>query len=456
MQLIFLGGIVCLAIAPHLRWWPPESSNVISWYSSEFNQAVRTQWLYYLALVLLPIDFACTAGYFVSFWPGKHAVRRMCWFVLVPGLAGLIAIAGRFVYLLLPRSSIFDSTASRFSRSVAWSLAALWNLGPGFHICLLGIGLILLFTIRLSLGLTSLPLALTSHGTSSIEDGDEWRRTRMLVLYIVTPLFILPSVVIALPMIVFPAADPSSLSSAEILYIHLLQDVISSFATIGIAMWISGPAGRQEIKRWLSWSNPVYLALSLAIPFGLGASFSVGRYLYDHIYWSAHNYGHFAPPAFTDYFSALHFNLLWLIFAAFAEEVVFRAFIQPRLIQRYGMWRGLFLVVIVWSAYHFYSDFNSRMRELDVLSEMGMRLLVCTSLGFVLGWLTLRARSIWPAVIAHASYNIILYSGFAFQFQGEEIVRIALWAILAFVLFRYWPVQIEAPPENSPPMLVEA
>jgi membrane protease YdiL (CAAX protease family) len=321
---------------------------------------------------------------------------------------------------------------------------------------LFGIGLILLFTIRLSLGFTSLPLVLTSYGTSSIDGGDAWRRTKLLVLYVVTPLFILPSFIIAIPMIVFPVADPRSLSSAEILRIHLLQDVITSFATIGIAMWISGAAGRKEIKRWLDWFNPVYVALSLVIPFGLGASFSVGRYVYDYVYWGAHNYGHFSPPVFTEYFGGLQFSLLWLVFAAFAEEFIFRALIQPRMIQRYGMWRGLFLAIIVWSAYHFYSDFNWRMTELNVLAELGMRLFVCTSLGFVLGWLTLRSGSIWPAVIAHASYNIILYSGFAFQFQGEEIVRISLWAILAFVLFRYWPVQIEAPPEDSPPMLVEA
>jgi uncharacterized protein len=210
------------------------------------------------------------------------------------------------------------------------------------------------------------------------------------------------------------------------------------------------------MKRWLRWFNPVYLALSLAIPFGLGASFSIGRYLYDYIYWGAHNYGHFAPPAFSDYFTAPHLTFIWLIFAAFAEEVVFRALIQPRLIQRYGLWRGLFLVVIIWSAYHFFSDFHAQMTELDVLSELGVRLFVCLSLGFVLGWLTLRSGSIWPAVIAHASYNIILYSGFAFQFQGEELVRISLWAILALVLFRYWPVQIEEPLEDSPTMLVEA
>jgi hypothetical protein len=246
MQLIFLAGVVCLAIAPHLRWWPPESSDIISWHSSEFNGALRSQWWYFLAVMLWPIQFACAAGYFVCFWPGRRAARRISWVVLFPAAAALIAISGRFVFPYMPRSSVFVNTASRFSRSVDWTRVALWNLGPGFHICLLGIGLILLFTIRLSLGLTSLPLALSGRDTTSIEGGDERRRTKMLVLYVVTPLFVVPSFVIAIFMIVFPVADPRSLSSAEILRAHLLQDVIASIATIGIAAWISGGAARNE------------------------------------------------------------------------------------------------------------------------------------------------------------------------------------------------------------------
>ena len=51
-QLIFLGGIVCLAIAPHLRWWPSESSDIIAWYSRELGGATRAQWWYFLAVVI--------------------------------------------------------------------------------------------------------------------------------------------------------------------------------------------------------------------------------------------------------------------------------------------------------------------------------------------------------------------------------------------------------------------
>jgi membrane protease YdiL (CAAX protease family) len=455
-QFIFLGGIVCLAIAPHLRWWPaPESSDIASWYRPELAQQSRAQWWNFLAVVIWLIHFASAAGFFICFWPGQRPLRRAYLCVLFPALLGITTISGRFIYLYLPRLSLFIRGVSRFSKNAEWSRVELWNLGPGFHACLLGIALILIFTTRLSLRLTSLPITLAPPAPPSDEDDASWKRTKILIFVVVTPLAFLPLFLIGISMLGFQTAG-HSLDSSTLLYISFLQDVIFSFALIAIAIWISGAAGWQAIRRSLHWFNPIYLALSLAVPFGLGASFSVGRYLYDYIYWGAHNYGHFAPPAFTDYFSALHFNLLWLIFAALAEEIIYRALIQPKLIQRYGVWRGLFLVGIIWSAFHFYSDFHARMADLDVLLALGMRVFICLSLGFVLGWLTLRSGSIWPAVIAHASYNIILYSGFAFQFQGEEIVRIALWAILAFVLFRYWPVQIETPLEDLPPMSIEA
>lgn len=455
-QLIFLGGIVCLAIAPHLRWWPSESSDIIAWYSRELGGATRAQWWYFLAVVIWLFHFASGAGYFICFWPGQRPARRIAWFVLLPALAGLSAISGRFIYLYMPRSSVFVTTASRFSRSIDWTCVELWNLGPGFHICLLGIVLVLIFAIRLALGLTSLPLALRPRDESTVEDDGAWRGTQKLILFVVTPLVLLPFLLITVATDFFPFANSNSLSPGKLLYVHFVQDLFLPFATIGIVMWISGAAGRHAIRRSLRWFDPVYLALSLLIPFGLSALFSVGPYLYDYIYWGAHNYGHFAPPEFWTYFTAPHFSYAWIVFAASMEEVIFRGVIQPELIQRYGMWRGLFLVGIVWSALHFYSDFHARMTDLDILPALGMRVVICLSLGFVLGWLTLRSGSIWPAVIAHASYNIILYSGFAFQFQGEEIIRTSLWAILAFVLFRYWPIQIEVPLEDAPPTPIEA
>src|SRR5262249_10043007 len=129
---------------------------------------------------------------------------------------------------------------------------------------------------------------------------------------------------------------------------------------------------------------------------------------------------------------------------------IFRGLLQKRFIQRYGMYRGIFFVGMVWAAFHFFSDFSfTRATDLMVLEHFAMRMFMCLTLSFVLGWLSLRSRSVIPAVIAHALYNVLGFSGFGPPFLGKEIVRVGLWAVLAYALFRYWPVSAEDSPEPA-------
>ena len=76
---------------------------------------------------------------------------------------------------------------------------------------------------------------------------------------------------------------------------------------------------------------------------------------------------------------------------------------------------------------------------------------MCLALSFAFGWLTLKSGSILPAMLAHAATNFFAGSAVAFeQLPGESpwAINIILWAILAFVLFLYWPIRSE--PESLP------
>lgn len=84
-----------------------------------------------------------------------------------------------------------------------------------------------------------------------------------------------------------------------------------------------------------------------------------------------------------------------------------------------------------------------------VLQHLGTRVFMCVTLSFVLGWLTLRSKSVIPAAVAHTLYNVVVFSNFGPPFAGKDIVRIGLWAVLAFALFRYWPVMAEDSPQQG-------
>ena len=103
--------------------------------------------------------------------------------------------------------------------------------------------------------------------------------------------------------------------------------------------------------------------------------------------------------------------------------------------------RGIFFVGVVWGAFHFASDFHWRMTAAGVALQVAQRLAETIAQAYVLGWLTIRSRSILPAVIAHALFNISLSAnGFLKEPIYIPVWVIALeWAVVGYLLFRYFP-----------------
>jgi len=211
-----------------------------------------------------------------------------------------------------------------------------------------------------------------------------------------------------------------------------------------------GRGDRQTVRDSIRLPDRTSALLSLAFPVGTAVLISTGHFVVDRQLWVAHGFGNVPEPEFGSYFDIPDPYFLLLFFAAFFEETIFRGLLQKRFIQRYGMYRGIFFVGIVWAAFHFFSDFSfSRVTDLIVLEHFGIRMFMCVTLSFVLGWLTLRSRSVIPAVVAHALYNVLVFSGFGPPFPGKDVVRVGFWAILGYALFHYWPVRAENSPEPA-------
>jgi hypothetical protein len=79
---------------------------------------------------------------------------------------------------------------------------------------------------------------------------------------------------------------------------------------------------------------------------------------------------------------------------------------------------------------------------------MAERLANCVAWGFVLSWLTLKARSVVPAGLSHGLLNAL----YTVHWQGQtpSWVLYALWATLALILFRFWPPNVGTNPEARP------
>jgi len=451
-QLFFLAGVVCLTVAHGLRWLPaglPPAERS----SGEFGL-----WLQYSAVFFVYfIIFSGIAGYFVCFWPGRHPVQRVISLVCVPALLGLGLMFARVLYLSAASSSVLERASSVFGHRLRWAEATLWKLPEGFQFTLLGLFLIAIFISRMVFGIARLPVTLP-HTRISEESSAAWRRLQIVIFVLVGPLFLvsvlLSVVTIGIPLIIY-GRPPAYIQS---IWISRLAPVLEAAAACGALLWLMEKGNRRTVWESIRRPDGISALLSLALPVGTAVLISTGHFVVDRQLWVAHGFGKIPEPEIGSYFDIpdLHFLLLFL--PAFLEEIIFRGLLQKRFIKRYGMYRGIFFVGMVWAAFHFFSDFSfTRATNLMVLEHLGARVFMCVTLSFVLGWLTLRSGSVIPAAVAHTLYNVVVFSNFGPPFPGKDIVRVSLWAVLAYALFHYWRVRAEdSKPASELPSLENA
>lgn len=402
-QLFFLGGIVCLIAAHGLRWEP-----------AGLPPAGRPAgdlglWLQYGAVFFIYLIIVSgMAGYFVCFWPGRHPVRRVIWLVCVPALLGLGLMFARVLYLGAAPSSVLEGASSVFDQRLRWAEATLWKLPGGFQFTFLGLVLIAIFTSRMIFGIARLPVTLQNSGIPE-ESSTAWRRFQIVIFVLIGPLFLVSILLsfasIGIPLMLY-ARPPVYMQS---IWFSRLAPVVESAAAWSVVLWLMGQENRRTAWESIRRPNGISVLLSLAFPVGTAVLISAGHFVVDRQLWVAHGFGKIPEPQIGSYFDVPDLHFLLLFFGAFLEEIIFRGLLQKRFIQRYGIYRGIFFVGMVWAASHFFSDFSfTRATDLLVLEHLGTRVFMCVTLSFVLGWLTLRSKSVIPAAVAHALYNVMV------------------------------------------------
>lgn len=94
--------------------------------------------------------------------------------------------------------------------------------------------------------------------------------------------------------------------------------------------------------------------------------------------------------------------------AAVGEEFGWRAFLQGQLIGQLGVSRGVVLLGLIWAGFHLpalLSGYNYP--DTPLLGAFVITPIELIAVSFFLAWLTITARSFWPAAIAHGAGNSI-------------------------------------------------
>jgi len=289
-------------------------------------------------------------------------------------------------------------------------------------------------------GRSSLPLALPNDSILHHEDPGTWRRTQALIWVLVGPLFLTTAFILV----------PVAFSSQFLHYFQSpwfteLGSGTQMLIVVGIALCVIGRSAAPMLRNALRLPGEKNALLAAAFAIGIPLLISAGEYLWEWAQMTRHDVGTFTWEPGT-YFHFPEAWLLLLFFPALFEEIIFRGLLQPRFVQRYGLHRGIFLVGIVWAAFHFPSDLSfSHLGFWGAIQSVCFRLFTCIALTFVLGWLTLETGSVLAAALAHTFYNALNFSELGPPFPGKNLLCVALWAASAWILFRYWPARPELP-----------
>ncbi|OPY04390.1 MAG: CAAX amino terminal protease self- immunity [Syntrophaceae bacterium PtaB.Bin038] len=141
--------------------------------------------------------------------------------------------------------------------------------------------------------------------------------------------------------------------------------------------------------------RPSHVLIGLASALILYAVFWVGNLVSTQVF-------QFAKPEIAGIYSIraqaspLVIGLLLLFWVGPAEEIFWRGFVQERLYERYGGMGGYLVASLVYAAIHVFG-FNFM---------LFMASLIC---GLFWGAMYLRYRSVWPGLISHAVWDVLIF-----------------------------------------------
>jgi membrane protease YdiL (CAAX protease family) len=435
-QLVFLAGLICVGVGSRLRWILAVSPQE----AETFQRLMQTSpgnFTIYFPFVFFLATLGTSVGFALYLWKSKRPMRLILLGVCLPVVLGIIAILGWHLYLENASLSILIKPAWR-SNLFGLQPSKIWNYGPGIHFCLVGVLFVFAFATRVSLGISMLPVSLPQPK----EEGTDFLNSPAKILLWLT---LGSQLLLAGPLMALFWAGMRSIKGMETFEGPLFVGglCLESLIFLWIVLWLVGKQTRENILRRLSPPAIEWLGLGIAIPVALSSLIPVATLVRDRIHWAAFDYGKFHPPYLSSYFPT---SLDWLVLPYFTgallEEVVFRGVLQDYFARRYGVHRGILLVALAWGASHFYGDarVGTTRGDLTEIWMLAWRMVICLSLGYVLSWLTIRSGSLCPGTIAHGIYNVLSSNGAPTQFENEKYIVIALWAVLAGVLFRYWPI----------------
>jgi membrane protease YdiL (CAAX protease family) len=123
-------------------------------------------------------------------------------------------------------------------------------------------------------------------------------------------------------------------------------------------------------------------------------------------------------------------NLLLNTLFVFGEEFAWRGYLQSRVIDRIGVWKGLLVMSVIWAYWHIPLDLMGYgYPGYDpALAAFVLRPLALLGTGMIVGLIYYKTQSVWYACLAHGANNMMGGRiGEFFEFTAAQSKHLLLW-----------------------------
>jgi membrane protease YdiL (CAAX protease family) len=165
--------------------------------------------------------------------------------------------------------------------------------------------------------------------------------------------------------------------------------------------------------KYVAWGY--FLPLLYAIPvyavawFAIKGSFALGAF--EHT--MADTYGLSRSPHLATFLLGIPVlatvGVVGSVANALGEEIGWRGFLLPRLVNRFGFTLGCTISGVIWAIWHYpillWADYNVGTSPRYALACFTLMVIAHA---FIMGWLRLKSGSLWPCAMLHASHNLFV------------------------------------------------
>ncbi|MFD0698252.1 CPBP family intramembrane glutamic endopeptidase [Paenibacillus sp. GCM10027628] len=130
---------------------------------------------------------------------------------------------------------------------------------------------------------------------------------------------------------------------------------------------------------------------------------------------------------------------------AFGEEIGWRGFLQPKLMEDMGARKAILVTAAIWALFHYPFYLNDYNQDGNLFVDMLLFTLMIFPLSVFMGWVRLKSGSLWPAVLIHTVINMTrswleqLFhtktTGWSYVAGEAGIVTLVLWTVIALLIW---------------------